>query len=105
MRIYLLASIMTMSTVAAFGQTTMPPTNPKPPTPAVTTSSTPTPASPAKGSNSFTMAQAKSRIEAAGFTNVTDLTKDHDGIWRGQGSKNGATGEVSLDYQGNVLPK
>lgn len=105
MRIYLLASIMALSTVAAFGQTKVPPTNPNPATPAVTTSSTPTPASPAKGSNSFTMAQAKSRIEAAGYTNVTDLTKDNNGIWRGHGSKNGAIGQVSLDYQGNVLPK
>jgi hypothetical protein len=105
MRTYLLAGIMAMSTVAAFGQTKVPPTNPNPATPAMTTSSTPTPASPAKGSNSFTMAQAKSRIEATGYTNVTGLKKDNDGIWRGKGSKNGVVGDVSLDYQGNVLPK
>jgi putative membrane protein len=51
------------------------------------------------------MAQAKSRIEAAGFTNVGGLVKDNDGVWRGHGTKNGSSGGVSLDYQGNVLPK
>jgi hypothetical protein len=51
------------------------------------------------------MAQAKSRIEAAGYTDVSGLAKDKDGVWRALASKGGASTNVSLDYQGNVLPK
>ena len=39
---------------------------------------------PAKGSNSFTMGEAKSRLEKNGFSNVGNLSKDDDGIWHGQ---------------------
>lgn len=85
-----------------FAQT--PPANPDPNTPAVTTQDTPAPTQPAKGANSFTEAQAKSRIEAKGFSNVTGLAKDKDGIWRGKAQKNGGSHDVALDYQGNVFP-
>ncbi len=54
------------------------------------------------GANSFTEAQAKSRIESKGYTNVSGLKKDDSGIWRGTATLNGRTGPVSLDYQGNV---
>lgn len=54
------------------------------------------------GSNSFTEGQARSRIEAQGFTNVTDLRKDDQGIWRGQAMRNGASVGVAIDYRGNV---
>jgi hypothetical protein len=101
----LLAGFLALSSVAAFAQTSAPPANPKPSTPAVTTTSTPAPAAPAAGHNSFTMDQAKSRIEAAGYTNVTGLAKDKDGVWRAMASKGGTSSNVSLDYQGNVLPK
>ena len=57
---------------------------------------------PVAGANSFTMGEAKSHIEARGFTNVSELKKDADGIWRGKAMKNGASVPVSLDYQGNV---
>jgi hypothetical protein len=59
---------------------------------------------PVAGRNSFTESQAKSRIEGAGYTQVTDLKKDENGVWRGKGSKGGATVDVSLDFQGNVNP-
>jgi hypothetical protein len=59
---------------------------------------------PAPGANSFTEGQAKSRIEAAGFTNVSDLQKDDQGIWRGHAQKGGQQVSVALDYQGNVVP-
>jgi hypothetical protein len=51
------------------------------------------------------MAQAQSRIEAAGYSDVSGLAKDKDGVWRGTASKGGASSDVSLDYQGNVFPK
>ena len=59
---------------------------------------------PVTGANSFTEGQAKSRIEAAGFTNVTALKKDDNGIWRGKASKGGSSTDVSVDFQGNVNP-
>jgi len=72
--------------------------------PAVTTSNAnqKTAAAPVKGANSFTMNEAKRRIEAGGFTQVSDLKKDDDGIWRGTGMREGASVQVYCDYQGNV---
>ena len=44
---------------------------------------------PVAGRNSFTEGQAKSKIEDAGYTNVTELKKDDNGVWRGKASKGG----------------
>ena len=33
---------------------------------------------------------------------VAGLIKDKDGVWRGTAEKNGTSGPVSVDYQGNV---
>lgn len=60
---------------------------------------------PVAGRNSFTEGQAKSRIEAAGYTKVTDLKKGDDGVWRGTASKGSSSVPVSLDFEGNVNPK
>ena len=60
---------------------------------------------PVSGRNSFTEGQAKSRIEAAGYSNISNLQKDNDGIWRGKAEKAGTQTEVSLDFQGNVNPR
>ncbi|MGI4800407.1 MAG: hypothetical protein ACRYG8_41530, partial [Janthinobacterium lividum] len=57
---------------------------------------------PAKGANSFSRGEAQRRIEREGYTQVADLRKDADGIWRGHGTKNGASVGVWLDYKGNV---
>ena len=59
-------------------------------------------AAPVPGSNSFTMREARRRIETGGFTQVTGLQKDRDGIWRGKAMRNGAAVGVFCDYQGNV---
>jgi putative membrane protein len=58
---------------------------------------------PAPGANSFTEGQAKSRIESQGFTSVSALTKDDQGIWRGKATKDGKTVTVSLDFHGDVF--
>src|SRR5690348_11128261 len=58
---------------------------------------------PVKGRNSFTEGEAKSRIEKMGFSDVSDLKKDDDGVWRGRAMKDGRTVDVSVDYQGNVV--
>lgn len=54
------------------------------------------------GANSFTEGQARSRIEAQGFANVTDLKKDDQGVWRGRAQRNGQSVNVVLDFKGNV---
>jgi len=59
-------------------------------------------ATPVAGANSFTMNQAKSQIEAKGYTKVAGLKKGEDGVWRGKATKDGTSHEVSVDYQGNV---
>ena len=58
-----------------------------------------------KGANSFTEGQAKSRIEGAGFTNVSDLKKDDQGIWRGKATRGGKSVSVGFDYKGNIAAK
>jgi hypothetical protein len=57
---------------------------------------------PVAGANSFTKGQAKSAIEAKGYSQVANLKKDKKGVWRGMAMKDGQSGPVSVDYQGNV---
>ena len=57
---------------------------------------------PAAGANSFTEDQARSRLEARGYSVMSQLEKDDDGIWRGKGQKNGSFADVWVDYKGNV---
>jgi hypothetical protein len=73
-----------------------------PPNPAVKSMNENNAMKPVAGANSFTMAQAQSAIEAKGFTQVTGLTKDAQGVWRGRAMKGGSSHPVSVDYQGNV---
>jgi len=56
---------------------------------------------PAKGANSFTEEQAKGRLANNGFTDISTLTKDENGVWRGRATKGSKTGDVWLDYRGN----
>ncbi len=72
-------------------------------TPAVRTDDARTSGTPVPGSNSFTEGQARSRMENAGFADVTDLNKDDQGIWRGRATRGGSPTSVALDYQGNVF--
>ena len=79
------------------------PANPKGDTPAVNApNSPPNPGAPIAGANSFTEGQAKSRIESNGFSSVSELRKDDQGVWRAKASKDGRNVAVSLDFQGNV---
>ncbi len=58
--------------------------------------------SPVAGANSFTQGEATRQIEAKGYTKVTKLKKDANGVWRGMAMKDGKSGPISVDYQGNV---
>ena len=61
------------------------------------------PGAPLAGANSFTESQAKARLEANGFTNVSGLKKDEGSIWRGTAMKDGKSVTIALDYQGNIV--
>lgn len=82
----------------------VPPAASGPSNPAVKGTDRNTAAAPVAGANSFTEGEAKSRIEARGFANVTQLRKDEQGIWRGKAQRDGAAVDVALDFQGNVFP-
>ncbi len=57
----------------------------------------------AAGANSFTEGQARHHMENSGYTNVTALSKDENGVWHGSAMKGGKTMNVSLDFKGNVV--
>ena len=81
----------------------VPPAAEGPSNPAVRTEEGNNASQPVAGANSFTEGEAKSRIEARGFSNVTELKKDDQGIWRGKAMQEGKSVDVALDFQGNVF--
>ena len=89
---------------AAFAQSN-PPTVDGPGNNAVNSSGKNNSAAPVKGANSFTESQAKSRIQKAGFSSVSGLKKDKNGVWRGKAAKGSKTVNVSVDFEGNVIGK
>jgi putative membrane protein len=58
---------------------------------------------PASGANSFTEGQTKSRLESQGYSNVSGLTKDENGVWRGKAMKDGKSVDVSMDFHGDIF--
>ena len=52
--------------------------------------------------HAFTEDQAKSQIEAKGYSSVSGLRKDAKGIWRGKAQKDGLPVSVILDVKGEV---
>jgi hypothetical protein len=60
---------------------------------------------PAAGHNSFTKNQARKHIEKAGYSQVSELAKDKDGLWQGSAMQGGKKVHVALDFQGNVTSK
>jgi opacity protein-like surface antigen len=111
-RLYTLAAVTAVLIAPVSAQTTMSPSLPpaQPGAAAPTTTTAPpagTPSNdagaPLSGANSFTEAQARSRIEQLGYTNVTGLTKDTNGIWRGKATKDGQAQDLSLDFRGNIV--
>jgi len=86
-------------------QRQVPPPADGPSNPAVRTEQGNIATAPVAGANSFTEGEAKSRIEARGFANVSELKKDDQGIWRGKAMRDGRSIDVALDFQGNVFPR
>jgi hypothetical protein len=103
MRKLLVTAAIVAVAIPAMAQQPSPPANRDANTPPVNTPNRPNPGAPVAGANSFTEGQAKSRIEARGFTNVVGLKKDSDGVWRGTATQGGKSVKVSVDFQGNVV--
>ncbi|MBQ0821197.1 PepSY domain-containing protein [Microvirga sp. HBU67558] len=100
-------AVLSALTTAAMAQTsaTQPTNNTGSSNPAVThkpADSPQTTGAVEPGANSFTEAQARSRLEAKGFSNVTELRKDDQGIWRGKAQRDGKSVSVGIDYKGTV---
>jgi len=57
------------------------------------------------GSNSFTENQVRSRLTDAGYTDISELSKDDQGIWRAKAKKGGQNVSVGFDYKGNIAPQ
>ena len=93
------AALISAVATASFAQTTP---SAEGDTPAVATPDSQNPAAPVAGANSFTEAQAKERIEEAGYTDVKGLKLDDKGVWQATAMKDGKSVSVALDYQGNV---
>ena len=98
-----LAFCILMAAAPAFAQN--PPAQSGPNNNAVNSAGQNNSAAPVAGRNSFTEGQAKSRIEANGYTNVSGLKKDDAGVWRGKASKGNQSMNVSVDFQGNVVSR
>jgi hypothetical protein len=88
---------------AAFAQTTA--TAPRANSPAIIATSPDAKgvAPPVAGANSFTEGEARSRLEANGYTKITELKKDDNSVWHGRAMKGGTSVHVALDYQGTIV--
>jgi hypothetical protein len=100
-----IAAVLAFVASGAIAQTQNPPAKDGPQNSAINTESSSNRQvnAPVAGANSFTEGEAKSRIEKMGFGNVSDLTKDDNGVWRGRAMKGSQMVDVSVDYQGNVI--
>lgn len=103
LRTAFLAALLTAGlSAAALAQTTTAPADPGTTTDAKQGVVLASPSGLQKGSNSFTEAQAKARLEDHGFTGVGGLTKDDNGVWWATASKDSKSVRVGLDFQGNI---
>jgi hypothetical protein len=57
---------------------------------------------PIAGANSFSEGQARRLIESRGYSGVSALVNDRQGIWHGTASNGPARVHVYVDYKGNV---
>jgi hypothetical protein len=80
--------------------TTTTPNSPTSPAPSVPAANVPQGAV-----HALTADQARSQIEAEGYSRVTGLQKNDKGIWRGKAIKDGSTVSVTLDTNGTIVAK
>src|ERR1700738_3584278 len=101
----IVGAILALVCSSALAQNKAPPAQQQPGNRAINTEGANNSTAPVAGANSFTESQAKSRIEADGYSNVTELKKDDNGIWRAKAMKDGKSSAVSLDFQGNLIAR
>ena len=99
MRKHIIAAVLALGTTAASAQDRIPAQS-RPDNPAAHTTGTTS-----SGPNILSEADAKLLLEDNGFSHVSELKKDNNGIWRGKATKNGQSLDVSLDLQGNVIAR
>jgi opacity protein-like surface antigen len=92
---------LSMSPVVAAAQT--PPDQSGPNNAAIKSPDKNNAGAPVKGANSFTRGEAISRLKARGYSHVSHLQKDNNGVWHGMAQKDGRPASVSVDFQGNVI--
>jgi putative membrane protein len=103
MSIIIAAAVASLAYGPSFAQNANPQANrPANPAPTAQAPAAAQPRAPEAGANAFTETQAKSQIEASGYTNVSALRKDEKGMWHGTAMKDGKSVQVSLDVQGKV---
>lgn len=64
--------------------------------------SAPVPRTATAPADSGAAATAQKRIERDGYTNVRNLAKGPDGLWRGTATRSGTEVQVTVDRSGNV---
>jgi hypothetical protein len=99
------AAVASIALVSAAAAQTPPTASPPATDPPMATAPSTDANAPLPGANSFTENQAKERMEKAGFTQVSNLKKDDQGIWRATGMHGGKQTSVALDFRGNVVAK
>jgi hypothetical protein len=57
---------------------------------------------PEPGANSFAEGQARDLLKSQGYSDVSPLVNDRQGIWRGTAMKGAEKVHVSVDYKGHV---
>ena len=55
------------------------------------------------GVGAITSTDARSRIEELGYTDVSELRQDRQGVWRGRAKRDGQVFAVWVDPEGNTF--
>jgi putative membrane protein len=58
---------------------------------------------PAARGNLFTETQARAHLSHLGYADISGLTKDENGVWRGTATKDGKSLTVAVDVKGAVV--
>lgn len=59
-------------------------------------------AAPLAGGTGLSEGEARDRALAAGYSAISSLVKDGNGIWRGSAMKDGKSTKLAVDHKGNV---
>lgn len=51
----------------------------------------------------FTEEQARVHLAHLGYTSISELAKDQNGVWRGSATKDGKTIAVAVDIKGTLI--